>query len=323
MRRKRHRQDEERGREAERPSEIPAPGWKDVLVRTKREVKNDNISIVAAGVAFYAFLAIFPALAALIAIYGLVADPADVQRQAEPLTGAVPGGVQELMREQMARLAGESGRSLGLGALFGILVALWSANKGTSALVTALNIAYDEEEKRGFFRKTATTLGLTVGGVFFGALAVGLVVVIPALLGRVGLGNIAATLIQWLRWPMLAAAVLFALAVVYRYGPSRDRPQWRWVSWGSVVATALWLLASAGFSFYVSRFGSYNETYGSVAAIAILLFWFFLSAYIVILGAELNAEMEHQTARDTTAGRPQPRGRRGAYAADTVGEVPA
>lgn len=313
---------DDRGRQAGRPGEIPARGWRDIALRVKRELTEDDISIVAGGVAFYAFLALFPALAALISLYGLLADPADVERQIDVLAAALPSQVQTTLREQMHALVGRSSQSLGLGVAVSLALALWSANKGTKALVTALNIAFDQEEDRGFFKRNGMTLLFTIGAVVFAAVAIGTVVALPALLGRLGLSGVGEFLVRWLRWPALAALVLLGLAVLYRYGPARAPAQWRWVTWGSAVATGLWLLGSAAFSYYVSNFGSYDRTYGSLGAIVILLTWFLLSAYVVLLGAELNAEMEHQTERDSTTGPPEPRGRRGAYHADTVGETP-
>jgi membrane protein len=310
----------EHGRHAERPAQIPRRGWWDVLKRTGREVKEDNVSIVAAGVAYYSFLAIFPALTALVFLWGLVADPGDIDRQLASFAGVLPGDAQQMLHDQLTRLASQSHGSLGIGALASLAVALWSAGNGIGALITALNIAYDQQETRGFFRLTGLRLLLTVGGIVFVLVALGAVVVVPALFSWLGLSGIGADLVRWLRWPFLAAAVLGGLAVLYHVGASRTRPRWRWVSPGAVVATVLWLLGSVGFSFYVSHFGKYNQTYGSVGAIVILLTWFLLSAYVVILGAELNGELERQTVKDTTVGPPEPIGRRGAYPADTVGE---
>ena len=313
--------DEDRGRQAEAPSEIPAKGWRDIALRLKREASEDNLSIIAGGVAYYGFLAIFPALAAVVLVYGLFADPSGVQREVAALSG-VPAGVRAVLAQQLASLAGQSNGSLGFGVVVSVLFALWSARKGTAALIQSLNIAYDEQEHRGFFHRTALTLLFTLGLIAVAIFALVLVAVIPAAVHRLGLPGIVTTFIVWARWPILAAAVLLGLAVLYRYGPSRERPRWRWVTWGSAVATAVWLAASAGLSMYVSHFGSFNKTYGSVAAIAILLTWFLVSAYVVIFGAELNGEMEHQTAKDTTTGPPEPLGRRGAHYADTVGDSP-
>jgi membrane protein len=311
----------ERGRRAERPSEIPARGWRDIALRVKREAARDNLSIIAAGVAYYAFFAIFPALAAIVLAYGLVADPSAVGSHLASLSG-VPSGVRDMLGQQLTALARQSGRSLSFGVVVSLLLALWSATKGIKALIESLNIAYDERERRGFFHRTGITLLFTLGTIAMAIFAVVLVAVVPAAVDRLGLPGFAVTLIRWARWPVLAATVLLGLALLYRYGPSRAHARWRWVTVGSALATGVWLAASAGFSFYVSRFGSYNKTYGSVAAIAILLTWFLLSAYVVIFGAELNGEMEHQTERDTTTGPPEPLGRRGARYADTVAETP-
>ena len=310
----------DRGRGAESPTAIPARGWWDSIRRVGKEMRDDRVSVVAAGVAFYSFLSIFPGLAALVALWGFFSDPNQIEDQFQSLSAILPSSVLSTMQEQLRRLASQPGQTLGFGALAGILVFLWSASKGVKTLIQALNIAYDEDEKRGFVKRTVTILAFTLGTVAFGLLAVAAVVVIPALLGKLDLPEVGTLLVNWLRWPALALTVLLGLGVLYRYGPSRERAQWRWVSGGSAVAAALWLAASALFSFYVSHFGNYNQTYGSVAAVAILLTWFLISAYVVILGAELNAELEHQTARDTTRGAPEPMGQQGAHYADTVAE---
>lgn len=231
----------------------------------------------------------------------------------------LPEDARSIIEEQLTRVTSSASATLSLGAIFGLLLTLWSANKGTQALITALNIVYDEPEKRGFIKLNLISLALTLG--IIGFLIVGLAA-LPALLGNLGLPDAIKELASWLRWPILAIAFVVALAVLYRYAPSRDEPRWRWVSWGAVVATIGWLIGSALFSWYVSNFSSYNETYGSIGAVVVLMMWFWLSALIVLLGAEVNAEMEHQTKRDTTRGGEQPMGERGAYVADTVGERP-
>lgn len=310
-----------RGRSADKPGQIPKRGWRDILSRTKDEIKEDNLSIVAAGVAFYILLGIIPALAALISIYGLVADPATIQEQVSSMRGMLPPDVISIFDQQMTRIASESGKA-GWGAAIGILLALWSGSKAVKALMTALNITYEEEETRGFFRLNLTALGLTFAGVIAVIIAVGLIVAIPIALQTVGFGQVAEMLVSILRWPLLAIFAIVALSALYRYAPDREQAQWQWVSWGAVGAAALWLAVSAGFSFYVSNFGSYNKTYGSLGAVIVLLLWFMISAYVMLLGAELNAEMEHQTARDTTDESPKPMGRRGAYVADNVAASP-
>jgi membrane protein len=209
-----------------------------------------------------------------------------------------------------------------MGVAVGLLLALWSAAKGMGALLTSLDIVYDESETRGFVKFNATALLMTLGAILFVLISLSLIAALPALLGHLGLPESIQSLLAWLRWPLLAVAVVLGLAVLYRYGPDRQNPKWSWVSWGAVIATVLWLAASALFSFYASNFGNYNETYGSMGAVIILMMWFFISAYVVLLGAEINAEMEHQTEQDTTTGAPRKRGEREAHVADTVGREP-
>jgi membrane protein len=312
----------DRGRSAERPSQLPAAGWRDILWRVKAEMAQDNLSLVAAGVAFYALLALFPAIAAVVSIYGLVAEPQTVEQQLQSVSHILPQEARGIVEEQLKRVTASGSTALGLGAIVSLLLAIWSANKGTQSLITALNIVYDEDEKRGFIWFNVISLALTVGMFLFLIVCLGAIAALPALIGNLSLPEVVRQLAVWLRWPILGVAFVVALAALYRFAPSRDEPRWRWVSPGAVVATVLWLIASGLFSWYVSSFGNYNETYGSLGAVAVLMMWFWLSALIVLLGAELNAEMEHQTERDTTRGGEKPVGRRGAYVADTVGEKP-
>ena len=206
---------------------------------------------------------------------------------------------------------------MGFGAVIGLLTALWSANQAMKALVDALNVVYEEKEKRGFFRRLAVTMAFTLGGILFVLLAVAAVVVLPVALNFVGLGGLE-TVLKLARWPLMLAAIGLFLAVVYRYGPSRDAAKWRWVSWGSAVASVVWVIGSVAFSWYVTNFGNYNETYGSLGAAIGFMTWIWLSSIVVLAGAELDAEMEHQTARDTTTGPERPMGARGAKMADTA-----
>lgn len=312
---------DDRGRMAGKPSEIPKRGWWDILMRVKDEASADNLSIIAAGVAFQALFALFPMLAAVISIYGLVANPTDVESQIQSMGGLLPGQAQGILAEQLKSLTSTSAAGLSFGLALSVLLALWGATRGVKAVMDALNIVYDEPEKRGFFRYNLTALAITLGAVLFAIAALILVAVAPAVLNFLGLtGSLTSLLIKSLRWPALALIALVGLAAIYRYAPSRAEPQWKWVSWGAVGAVALWLIGSALFSWYVASFGNFNKTYGSLGAVIILLTWFYLSAYIVLLGAELNAEMEHQTARDTTTGPEEPMGRRQARMADTVAE---
>lgn len=309
-----------RGREAESPRDIPKRGWKDILLRVKNEVSDDNMSIVAAGVAFYVLLGLIPSLAAMIGIYGWVTDPATLERQINQLSDVMPQDAHSILSSQLSRLTQDTGAS-GAVAIGGILLALWSGSKSMKAMIGALNIAYDEDEKRGFFKVNLLAVGLTLAGIVGGIVIIGLLAVLPGLLDNFGLGQAGQTAVNILRWPVLIALAAVSIAVLYRFAPSRDEPRWRWVSWGSVIATGLWLLGSIAFSVYVSNFGSYNETYGSLGAVVILLMWFYISAFSVLLGAEINSEMEHQTRKDTTEGHPQPMGTRGAHMADTVGRI--
>lgn len=309
-----------RGREADRPGEIPASGWRDIALRVKEELSNDNVSIVAGGVAFYIFLAIFPALAAALSIYGIYADPSQAAQQIEAVAQFLPGQVQEILRTQLTRIAQSSGGALGIGVVIGVLLSLWSAAKGMKALMTALTITYDEDESRGFIKLNIIALALTLGLVVFGLIALILIAAVPALLGNLGLGDMTQWIVSIARWPILFIVVMTVIAFLFRFAPDRDAPKWRWNTPGAVIATLLWLVASIAFSIYVSYSSSYNATYGSLAAVVILLLWLYLSAYIVLIGAEWNAEMERQTRADTTTGRPRPMGEREAYAADTLGK---
>jgi membrane protein len=308
-----------RGRMAEGPTEVPARGWKDVLTRVKDRISEDNVSIVAAGLALYALLAAFPALAAAISVYGLVASPDQVAEQMGAMQGVLPEQAHEIIGAQLQELAGQGGGALGFGLIVGILVSLWSARQGMTALMAATNIAYHEREERSFLRQLMVSLGLTLGAILGFVTVLLLAVVTPIVLQAVGLGGVLEGLIAALRWVVLWFLVAFGLSVVYRYAPSRDRPQWRWVSSGAGIAATLWIVGSLLFSLYVQNFGAYGETYGALGGVVVMLLWFFLSGFVVVLGAEINAQLERQTRRDTTAGRPRRMGKRGAHAADTLG----
>ncbi|MBW3601965.1 MAG: YihY/virulence factor BrkB family protein [Actinobacteria bacterium] len=310
--------EDDRGRRADRPGDIPGRGWKDAALRVKQEVKRDNVALMAAGVAFYAMLALFPALIALVTVYGLVADPAQVQSQMETVTAALPEDAASVLADPVASAAGAGRQSLTLGLVVSLLAVLWSASGGVGGLITGVNAAYDESDERNFIVRKGLALLLTLGAIVFVVVAVIVVAVLPAVLGALGLASVAELTISVLRWPLLALLVMLALAVVYRVAPHRDSPRIRWVTPGAAIATVLWLLGSGAFSLYVSSFGSYNETYGALAGVIILLLWLFLSSFVVLLGAEINAEAELQTRRDTTPGPERPMGERDAYAADNV-----
>ncbi|MFC7398378.1 YihY/virulence factor BrkB family protein [Chelatococcus sp. GCM10030263] len=309
----------DRGRHATTPSEIPARGWKDIGLRVYRNISTHRVLAIAAGVTFYSILAIFPAIAALVSLYGLFADAGTIGAQLDQVAGVLPSGAIDVLREQMTRVASQGGGTLGLTFAIGLLAALWSSNAGMKALFDALNVVYGEEEKRGFFKLNAVSLAFTTGAILFLLVAMAAVVVLPVALNFVGLGGASDLLIRLVRWPLLLVAIILALAVLYRYGPSRDLPRWRWTTWGSAFAAVAWVIASILFSWYAANFGSYNETYGSLGAVIGFMIWIWISAIVILVGAELDAEMEHQTARDTTVGQPRPLGRRGAAVADTVG----
>jgi membrane protein len=311
-----------RGRTAGSPMEMPARGWRDVLVRTWREASDDNLGLIAAGVAFYAFLALVPLLAALVLTYGLVAEPETVMRHMQSITRLVPADAARLIGEQLTTVSQTAAGKQGFGLLVALALALYGAMRGASAIVTALNIVYDEHEERGFVKTTLLALVITVGAVLVGVIAL-LAVSALGFVERLLPGSSALlhSVIRIVFWAAAALAASGAVAALYRYGPSRDRAKWRWLTPGSIAATLLWLAATLGFGIYVANFGSYNATYGSLGAVVVLLTWLYLSAYVLLFGAELNAELEHQTAEDTTAGQPRPQGQRGAQMADTVGET--
>lgn len=309
-----------RGRYAERPGRIPPKGWLDIAKRALREVGRDHVSIVAAGVAFYAFLAIFPAIAAAISIYGLVLDPQTVQQQFTQLAAVLPEQARGLMLDQLSQIVGASSGALSWGLAFSVLLALWSANKGAKALFEGLDIAYNEESSRNFIVQNALTLLFTLGAIVVAIAAVALIVALPIAINLLPIPAVAQVAARVARWVILAVVAYFGLGLLYRYAPSRAKPRWRWVNWGAGLATLLWLIGSWAFSFYVANFGSYNKTYGSLAAVVILLFWLFLTAFVILLGAEVNEAAELQTSKDTTSGPEKPMGERGAWAADHVDE---
>jgi membrane protein len=310
------------GQEAETPAQIPPRGWWQVVRRALKESSADHVPMLAGGVAFFGFLAVFPALIAAITLYGLIADPGEVAGQVENLAGTLPQETQPLITDQLNSVVSTSGGALGVSLVVSLLAALWSASSGTGNLIQAVNLAYDEEETRGFFKLRGLALLLTVGAIVFLLVTLTLVAVVPPLLDALPLGAVGLVVAQVVRWVLLALVVIGALAVIYRVAPDRDAPRFRWVSVGALVAAVLWLIGSLLFSLYVNNFGSYNKTYGALAGVVVLMLWLYLTSYIVLLGAEINAEAERQTRRDTTKGEPQPLGERGAAAADQVAEGP-
>lgn len=315
--------EEGRGRSARRVREIPLAGWKDILWRVKGEITDDRISLVAAGVTFYLLLAIFPALAALVSVYGLFANPENIQQHVAALSGVLPSGAVDILRSQLERLAQQGGTALGVTFFFGLAVALWSANKGVKGLFEAMNVAYDEEEKRGFIMLNLITLGFTLGAIMVAILFMVAVAVVPVVVKALGLGQWLEWVISLVRWPILLVVGAVAVALLNRYGPSRSRARWRWLTWGSGLTVLVWIAASIAFSWYLSNFADYNATYGSLGAAIGFLMWLWISVFVLLAGAELNSEIEHQTAEDSTVGHDRPLGQRGALMADTVGAAAA
>jgi membrane protein len=304
------------GADADAPSEIPARGWWHVAKRAAAGFSEDRVMATAAGVTFYAMLAIFPAIASFISLYGLLADPAKLAEQLQGLGGVVPGGGIQIITDQVKSLTSSGPKALGFGFLIGLATSLWSANAGVKAFFDALNVVYHERERRSFIRLTLISFCFTLALIALIILALFAVVVIPVVLSYIGLGGVTATLLSVARWPVMLVAVALALSCMYRYGPSRRHARWRWVSWGSAFAAFGWIVVSLAFSYYVQNFGSYNKTYGSLGAAMGFMTWIWVSAMVVLMGAELNAELEQQTDRDSTIGGEKPAGARGAFKAD-------
>lgn len=288
-----------------------------ILKRVKDEIAKDHVGIIAAGIAFYALLSIFPAIAALVAIAGLFLDRADINDTMAVVSGILPSEAANIIHEQLVKVS-EGTLGASLVAIFGLGFAIYGATKGIIALIEGLNIAYDEEETRGLVSLYVTGFAMTVALVIGLTLAMGLIIILPTAVGILGVGSRAETIIALMTWPVLAVFVVVGLAVLYRFGPSRAAASWRWLSVGAVLATLIWIAASLGFSFYVRSFGNYTETYGTLGGVIILLTWLWMSAYVVLAGAELNAEIEHQTECDTTTGPALPMGQRRAVVADTL-----
>ena len=305
-----------RGQQAEQPGHIPFIGWWDIVKRIFKQMSEDNLSIVAAGVAFYALLAIFPAIAAMVSVYAYFSSPADISDHLSKIVTLLPPSTSELILSQVSSLAKTSSASLSLSAIGTLILTIWSSSKGSQALITACNISYREYEKRSFFQAQLVRFLFSVGAIVVAIFALLIIGILPIVLNLVGLKESIDLLIKLISWPLLAFTFNFALVLLYRYAPHRKPAKWRWITMGSSIATVLWILASIGFSFYVSRFSSYNETYGSLGGVVIMLMWLYISAYIITLGAVINAATEQQTGKDSTIGPTKERGQRGAYVAD-------
>ena len=309
-----------RGRHATSPWQIPWAGWKDILWRTYGQIGDDRLLAVAAGVVFYGLLAIFPAVTAFVSLYGLFAKASTISDHLSLAAGVIPSGGVEIIQEQINRITAKGDARLSLAFAFSLGLALWSANAGMKAVIDALNVTYNEKEKRGFIKLNLISLALTVGAILSLLVALGSIVVLPLILSSFGLGGWTEILLRFVRWPVLICLVVFGLAVLYRFGPSRESPRWEWLSVGGVTAATAWLVGSALLSWYLANFANYDATYGSLGAAIGMMIWMWMSSIVILVGAELNSEIEHQTAQDSTTGHEKPLGQRGAAMADTVGE---
>jgi membrane protein len=295
------------GRPATTSAPVSAGGWKDILLRVFRGISEDRILLVAAGVAFYAIIALFPGIAALVSIYGLFANPSSIADHLNTLSGVAPGGAVDVIKDQLTRLAQQKGATLGIGFGVSLVVALWFANSGISGLFDALNAVYEEKDQRSLLKYYATTLAFTAGAIVLVLLSIAILVALPIILQHIPNAGVTAVLLKVVRWPFLFVFIVFSLALVYRYGSSRSGPQWRWIAWSSIFAAAAWLVASALFSWYVASFGSYNKMYGSLGAIFGFMTWMWVSMVVVLIGAKLDAELERGTAPGDAANPPAQR----------------
>ena len=301
---------------------LPAVGWTDILLRVYNGISEDRVLANAAGVTYYALLALFPGIAAVVSIYGLFADPNSIVSHVDTMAGFAPGGAIDVIRDQLTRLSAQGSTELGVSFLIGLVISLWSANSGIKALFDSLNVVYEEEEKRTFIRLNAVTLTFTIATIVFLLIALACVVAFPVMLNHLSAAGVTGRLLNIARWPILLVLVAVGLTLIYRYGPSRTEPRWQWITWGGALAAVIWLGASALFSWYAANFGSFNETYRSLGAIIGFMTWMWVSIIVVLLGAKLNAEVEHHTARDSTVGPPKPLGWRGAKIASSIGRAP-
>lgn len=310
----------DRGRDARAPSEIPSKGWKDTLMRVKDNITSDRLSMVSAAMAYYVLFAFVPALTSVVLIYAWVSDPGDIAKHLNAISPFLPEEIQSMVREQLQNLSSTAPTTLGVSAIVSLLIALWSASKGSKAIMDAMNIIYHEDEKRGFIRLNLMAIGLTFLGALTGVIAIGAVIVVPVIINLLNLGGTTGIIATTLSWFVLLGLFTFYLSFTYRFAPSRNQAKWKWVSSGAVIAAVLFAGVSALFSWYAGAFGNFNKTYGSLGAIIVLMMWFYISSFIVLLGGEINAELEHQTRKDTTQGPEKPMGKREATMADTVGK---
>lgn len=311
---------DDRGRGATSPEGIPLKGWWDILWRVYGKVNDDRVMLISAGVTFYLLLAVFPALTAFVSVYGFFGNPQTIYDHSAFLVGVLPHDALTLIQGQLEGLVRQTNDLLSFSFVFGFSVALWSANNGVKALFDGMNVAYQEYEKRSFFRLNLISLTFTLGAIFLGTFFLIALGVVPAVLAYANLSSWTEMLVRLARWPILFLVVVTGITLMYRFGPSREKAKWQWLTWGAVIATVVWIIASLGFSYYIENFADYNATYGTLGAVIGLMTWTWISVMIIIVGAEINAEAEHQTEEDSTTGHPKPMGERGAVVADTIGK---
>ena len=307
------------GRAADSPEDIPKRGWRDILSRVRQNLGRDHTSVVAAGIGLHGLLAVFPVLAVIVSVYGMFASPQKVANDLQSFLGILPPEAAKLLTVQLQSLAATRNHTLGFGAVAATVLALWNSRKGVGAVMVATNIAYKEEDQRSFLRKLALSVAFSVAAMLIFGVMLLVGVAVPAVLQAAHLGRGASMAVLVCRWVVLWSFAVLGFSFAYRYTPDRQRPKWRWVTLGSVIAASVWILGSLAFSVYVQNFGSYGKTYGALGGVIVLIMWFYLMGFTIVLGAEINAEAEHQTAVDTTEGPPAPMGERGAYVADTLG----
>ncbi len=311
--------DTDRGRDATKPSQITAKGWKDTLYRIKDKVEDNRLSLISAAMSYFAFLAFVPAVSSIVLIYAWISDPAEISQHIATVGSFIPNDFQEILRQQLTTLASTAESTLRFSAIGALLFSLYSSSKACGAIIEAMNIIHEEKEERGFIKLNLISIALTFLGVLLSVVATLVVIALPALIGNFEFGDMIETVVAAVSWIVLLTFFSSYLAIIYRFGPCRKKPKWRWVSWGAVIASVFWALGSLGFSLYAAKFGDFNKTYGSLGAMIVLLVWFYISSFVILMGAEINAELEHQTTKDTTTGPPRPMGEREAFMADTVG----
>ncbi|MFL5784674.1 MAG: YihY/virulence factor BrkB family protein [Bacteriovoracaceae bacterium] len=288
-------------------------------MRVKSEVSDDRVSMVSASISYYLLLALVPAMTSFVLMYAWFSNPTGILRDISEIERFLPAEATQILKDQLTSLASKAPSTLGLSAIGTLLFSLWSASKGSTSIIEAMNIIYDEKEKRGFVKRTAIAIGLTFLGAILGLVAIVVVVALPAFTSAFNFGSTFETLSTGVGWILLLAIFSFYLSCIYRFAPCRQKPKWKWVNMGSLIASVLWAATSLLFTWYASSFGNFNKTYGSLGAIIVLMTWFYLSSFIILLGGEINSELEHQTKKDSTTGRPKPMGTRGAKMADTIG----